>query len=182
MQLKTKLKFQDINVRAFQPLVNLRSLQLPNVTQNEVKDLCVTLTAIDLINFDSFAVSCFELVSGTSFDESIFKTRQTDQVVIPDYYDEDEQRYIHKIITTEEAIITLTTITTTIAPVETVSESVVHEPKLYNSNEQNDIFDNTTLSRQANVTDTKEDTSRVHISSQSINNILIGTRIIHFHC
>lgn len=57
-------------MNAFKKFSRLRSLQMPVVAQDVIHDLCKVLTAIDVINTDNYDISCFELVLGTSFEES----------------------------------------------------------------------------------------------------------------
>ena len=62
----------DMDLNVFTHLQNyLKKLTMPELSQDKTAELCDILTAIDLINFPTFAVSCFELVSGTSFEESV---------------------------------------------------------------------------------------------------------------
>ncbi|XP_030372091.1 leucine-rich repeat-containing G-protein coupled receptor 6 [Scaptodrosophila lebanonensis] len=62
---------KQINTRAFTPLKNLIKLKLPELDQQNIEDLCNLLKSIDNISFKHFDVSCFELVLGTSFNESL---------------------------------------------------------------------------------------------------------------
>ncbi|XP_037024717.1 oligodendrocyte-myelin glycoprotein [Bradysia coprophila] len=60
----------DMNVVAFYPLVSLLKLKLPHVSRNETYELCEKIQAIDVISFDMYNISCYELVSGSTYDES----------------------------------------------------------------------------------------------------------------
>lgn len=62
--------FQKINVNAFRALKQLKELHIPKIDQAISLDLCHALNSIDGINIGTFQVSCFELVSGNSFEES----------------------------------------------------------------------------------------------------------------
>ncbi|XP_017016386.1 leucine-rich repeat and transmembrane domain-containing protein 2 [Drosophila kikkawai] len=62
---------QQINTRAFTPLKNLIKLKLPELDQPNIEELCNLLKSIDNISFRHFDVSCYELVLGTSFNESL---------------------------------------------------------------------------------------------------------------
>ncbi|XP_012159576.1 slit homolog 3 protein isoform X2 [Ceratitis capitata] len=70
-----KLDFNDfnkkINTKAFLPLRNVTKLRLPDLKPQSVTELCNLLTAIDNISFEHFEISCFELVLGISFNESV---------------------------------------------------------------------------------------------------------------
>nr|XP_014095241.1 phospholipase A2 inhibitor isoform X2 [Bactrocera oleae] len=65
---------KKINVKAFSPLQNVTRLWLPDLEEESVTELCNLLTAIDNIKFGHFEISCFELVLGTSFNDSIVIT------------------------------------------------------------------------------------------------------------
>lgn len=41
-----------------------------DVARHEIRELCDTLTAIDVINMDKYDVSCYQLTSGASFEDS----------------------------------------------------------------------------------------------------------------
>ncbi|XP_022217984.2 leucine-rich repeat and transmembrane domain-containing protein 2 [Drosophila obscura] len=64
---------QKINTRAFAPLRNIIKLKLPELDQENIEELCNLLKSIDNISFRHFDVSCFELVLGTSFNESLIQ-------------------------------------------------------------------------------------------------------------
>lgn len=55
---------------------------MPNANAMAVNDLCKTLETIDIINMENFDLSCFLLVSGSTFDESTIKIGQT--TLLPD--------------------------------------------------------------------------------------------------
>ncbi|XP_064545370.1 leucine-rich repeat and transmembrane domain-containing protein 2 isoform X1 [Drosophila montana] len=64
---------RQINTRAFTPLKNIIKLKLPELDQQNIEELCNLLKSIDNISFRNFDVSCFELVLGTSFNESLIQ-------------------------------------------------------------------------------------------------------------
>lgn len=64
---------RQINTRAFTPLKNIIKLKLPELDQANIEELCNLLKSIDNISFKHFDVSCFELVLGTSFNESLIQ-------------------------------------------------------------------------------------------------------------
>ncbi|EDW73097.1 uncharacterized protein Dwil_GK16825 [Drosophila willistoni] len=64
---------QQINTRAFAPLEKLIKLKLPELNQENIEKLCNLLDNIDNISFKNFDISCFELVSGTSFNKSLIQ-------------------------------------------------------------------------------------------------------------
>lgn len=53
------------------PLKNLIKLRLPELDANSTEELCNLLKFIDNIGFKHFDVSCYELVLGASYNESI---------------------------------------------------------------------------------------------------------------
>lgn len=79
--------FQHINLDAFRPFVNLRSFQVTDIAQHEIRDLCDILTAIDVINMEKYDVSCFQLVSGASFEESTVKAGVATEPPIEEPFD-----------------------------------------------------------------------------------------------
>uniref|UniRef100_A0A1A9X334 LRRNT domain-containing protein n=1 Tax=Glossina brevipalpis TaxID=37001 RepID=A0A1A9X334_9MUSC len=65
---------KKINILAFTPLKNLVKLRLPDLDQNNIEKLCNLLKTIDNISFRHFDVSCYELVLGVNYNESIILT------------------------------------------------------------------------------------------------------------
>lgn len=61
---------QDINVSAFHPLSDLLKLKIPHVSRTATYGLCEKISVIDVISFDNYNISCYELISGSSYDES----------------------------------------------------------------------------------------------------------------
>lgn len=57
-------------MHAFHSLKHLKELHIPRIDQSVSLDLCNTLTGIDAINIGTYEISCFELVSGHSFEDS----------------------------------------------------------------------------------------------------------------
>lgn len=55
---------------AFAPLKELHTLKLTSLPQQSIHELCHNLEVIDVINTDSYDISCLELVSGLTFEES----------------------------------------------------------------------------------------------------------------
>lgn len=64
------LILQTVNVKAFEPIHKLSKLNIGTLTADNVFDLCSVLSAIDVVSTDKYHISCFELVSGSTFDES----------------------------------------------------------------------------------------------------------------
>ncbi|KAM7355682.1 uncharacterized protein ACRADG_001667 isoform 2-T2 [Cochliomyia hominivorax] len=62
---------KKINTKAFVPLKNLIKLRLPELDANSTEELCNLLKFIDNIGFKHFDVSCYELVLGASYNESL---------------------------------------------------------------------------------------------------------------
>lgn len=82
-----KFPLQHINVKAFRPFVNLRSLQVTDIARNEIRDLCDTLTAIDVINLDKYDVSCFQLTLNASFEDSTVIAGISSGAVVEETFD-----------------------------------------------------------------------------------------------
>lgn len=62
---------ESLDTDAFVPLTNLIKLRIPNLTQSTIYQICDKLTAIDIISFDEFNVSCTVLSDNQAFDEAI---------------------------------------------------------------------------------------------------------------
>lgn len=70
---------QTMNVNAFKYLVNLRVFNIPKIDRKIAGKLCEQLQSLDILRLTSetFDVSCFELMSGSTFDESTIRIGQT---------------------------------------------------------------------------------------------------------
>lgn len=64
------MPLKNINVDAFNPLVSLLKLKIPLVSRPATYGLCEKISVIDVISFDSYNISCYELISGSTYDES----------------------------------------------------------------------------------------------------------------
>lgn len=53
------------------PLKDLIKLRLPELDQNSTEELCNLLDGIDNISFKRFEVSCYQLVLGAAYNDSI---------------------------------------------------------------------------------------------------------------
>ncbi|XP_055906101.1 leucine-rich repeat and immunoglobulin-like domain-containing nogo receptor-interacting protein 2 [Eupeodes corollae] len=62
---------KKINTLAFQPLKELIKLKLPELHQDNIEELCNVLKAIDNISLKRFDISCFQLVNGDTFNQSL---------------------------------------------------------------------------------------------------------------
>ncbi|XP_046809000.1 toll-like receptor 3 [Lucilia cuprina] len=62
---------KKINTKAFVPLKNLIKLRLPELDAHSTEELCNLLKFIDNIGFKHFDVSCYELVLGATYNESL---------------------------------------------------------------------------------------------------------------
>lgn len=66
-----------MNVAAFRPLTSLATLRISNIDETVATKLCETLPTVDEISTSKFNLSCFELMSGASFEESTIKENLT---------------------------------------------------------------------------------------------------------
>jgi Leucine-rich repeat (LRR) protein len=62
---------ENLDPSPFEPLTSLLKLRIPNLSQSTIYQICDKLTAIDIINFDEFNVSCTVLSDDAAFDEGI---------------------------------------------------------------------------------------------------------------
>lgn len=60
-----------INTKAFAPLKELIKLRLPELQEDNIQELCNILKAIDNISLKRFDISCFQLVNGDTFNQSL---------------------------------------------------------------------------------------------------------------
>ncbi|XP_075159844.1 uncharacterized protein LOC142232990 [Haematobia irritans] len=173
---------KKINTKAFIPLKNLIKLRVPELNQNSTEELCNLLKFIDNISFKHFEVSCFELVLGATYNDSIIL------VTDPPY----KQPIGVDLDTTTYNTVTSTTITTIIAnetvatrggivDSKTMSFNITSEPEL--------LVNDTVIATKASVIATEtgpskenvkdeEEAYKVPISQEAINQMLIGLMII----
>ncbi|KAJ6646878.1 Slit like 1 protein [Pseudolycoriella hygida] len=77
---------EDLNVNAFTPLTSLLKLKIPHVSRTATYGLCEQISVIDVISFDNYNISCYELISGSTFDESTIThgpTVHVENVTVP---------------------------------------------------------------------------------------------------
>lgn len=55
----------------FMPLQSLKRLIMPDIEEKAFKAICDTLKVVDVVETQTYNISCFELVSGTSFESAI---------------------------------------------------------------------------------------------------------------
>ncbi|EDV41139.1 uncharacterized protein Dana_GF23572 [Drosophila ananassae] len=150
---------QQINTRAFTPLKNIIKLKLPELDQPNIEELCNLLKSIDNISFRHFDVSCFELVLGTSFNDSLI------QATDPPF---------HRVTD-----LPTTTPKPTAAPPRTADRS---RSKMANSTElaKAGIMSSVTESSgvSAEAAGDQEKSNQVAISQEAINTLLICIMVI----
>lgn len=68
-----------MNLNAFKYLVNLRTFYIPKIDHKIVGKLCQQLESLDIMRLTSEKIdlSCFELASGSTFDDSTIRIGQT---------------------------------------------------------------------------------------------------------
>ncbi|XP_011293939.1 oligodendrocyte-myelin glycoprotein [Musca domestica] len=183
---------KKINTRAFIPLKSLIKLRVPELDQKSTEELCNLLKFIDNISFKRFEVSCYELVLGATYNESIIL------VTDPPYRQPTSVEIETSTTTTTEAI-TASTVsgdsiksTTTAAAAGNVasdkkamassSTTLTPEVLLAADNETEFVKASVGLagSNQPTKTDVKdeEEAYKVPISQEAINQMLIGLMII----
>lgn len=62
---------QELDTNTFEPLTSIKKLFLGVMQEEQVLELCTMLTTIDVIHYPDYNISCFEYVSGYTFEESI---------------------------------------------------------------------------------------------------------------
>ncbi|TMW48300.1 hypothetical protein DOY81_006609 [Sarcophaga bullata] len=173
---------KKINTRAFVSLKNLIKLRLPELDANSTEELCNLLKFIDNIGFKHFDVSCYELVLGASYNESLilatdppFKKPQLE----PELEEEIERRKANA--NTEQI------------PSATKGNIIKDkEQKTKHSHDSGTMsYNNTTVILEPNegeekvlqagvatVADDSEKPYQVPISQEAINYMLIGLMVI----
>lgn len=70
---------QSMNVNALKYLVNLRTFNIPKIDRKIAGKICEQLESLDIMHLTSetFDLSCFELSSGSTFDDSTIRIGQT---------------------------------------------------------------------------------------------------------
>uniref|UniRef100_A0A1L8DA62 Putative leucine-rich transmembrane protein n=1 Tax=Nyssomyia neivai TaxID=330878 RepID=A0A1L8DA62_9DIPT len=158
---------ENIDVDIFKPLEYLQHFQSINIKEENIPELCDNLVSIDEIRFPSYILSCFELASGSTFEESI-ATNPPSTVSPPP--------------TTTTPLAPTTTKSSTekahVSTVEPNKKSInVMESTTGNFTE---LINATTTEANAAGTSAKglDSTAVVEMSAETINNILIGIIII----
>lgn len=69
---------QELNIKAFKYLGNLRHLNIPTVSRTVLKDLCNIIDSIDILHFtnETYDFSCFLYTSGSEYEESMVRVGQ----------------------------------------------------------------------------------------------------------
>lgn len=68
------------------PLKELRSLQLSNIENDTIEDVCKEFASLDIIKLPEYDLSCFSIMSGDTIEQSIFRPIET---TTSDYMDQD---------------------------------------------------------------------------------------------
>uniref|UniRef100_A0A1B0D309 Uncharacterized protein n=1 Tax=Phlebotomus papatasi TaxID=29031 RepID=A0A1B0D309_PHLPP len=172
---------EELNVDVFKPLEHLQHFQSVAISQDNIPDLCDNLASIDEIRFPTFILSCFELASGSTFEESI-ATHPPSTVSPPPT---TTTPYIPTTTTTKSTTSKSSQLTTT----STVAPEIQQHINSMSSGIRSTTVNNSTES--SNTTATTEDPDSVEtsakgidsrgvveLSAETINNILIGIIII----
>lgn len=162
------LTTEALDVDIFTPMHYLAHLKVPSLSEESATSLCHALTAIDVISSTDYDISCFELVSGTSFEESIIE-RTTTAVTVSSS-------------TVASVVVTSTTTKKTPTRVDNTNrrESQLNSTHVAVKPQLVTTTDATTMETDINVTQHAQDElgpDTVNVSSQTIHNILIGMKI-----
>lgn len=156
--------FDDvIDTSAFAPLQNLLKLQINDVSRTSVYMLCEKLAGIDVINFDTFNLSCL-ILSGDdeSFEES---------VVLNDVAEPKMGLVKHSITTTRKAIVTDSITSSTSHPLKyvpsTEMSTTLPPPQLIETTETDQTFTNSSIIEA-------RPPGAIDIDNETIKYILLG--------
>ncbi|XP_037908176.1 uncharacterized protein LOC119649872 isoform X2 [Hermetia illucens] len=176
--------FTQIDIKVFEPMKDLVKLKLPELEENTIRELCKLLTSIDIISFPKFDISCFELESDSSFDDSIIprQSSEGDDNGMPSTDDKDglksfasrdnssnaDNKNGEKSIKSEQESV----------PKRRRPPSAM-EPTQRNRTLSDSLSNGTTPAINQQTDDSgDEEEYKVAISSQTINHILIGIIIV----
>uniref|UniRef100_A0A1I8P948 LRRNT domain-containing protein n=1 Tax=Stomoxys calcitrans TaxID=35570 RepID=A0A1I8P948_STOCA len=165
---------KKINTRAFIPLKSLIKLRVPELNQNSTEELCNLLKFIDNISFKHFEVSCYELVLGASYNESIIL------VTDPPY---KQPTGVELETTTYDTVANPATANTNEkAVLSKMSSNMTSLPEEHLANDTEIAkasagFTETGPSKE-NVKGDEEEAYKVPISQEAINQMLIGLMIV----
>ncbi|GAB0095163.1 Leucine-rich repeat [Sergentomyia squamirostris] len=161
---------EGLSVNVFQPLGNLQHFQSVTLSQENIPELCDNLKAIDEIRFPDFILSCFELASGSTFEESI-ATHPPSTISPPP--------------TTTTPVVSTTSTSTTTKTTTSTTPLPENQPKLGTMNTELKNLPEGNLTMSGNdtteasvVTTPAIGPEVVQMSAETINNILIGIIII----
>lgn len=175
---------EQIDIKVFEPMKDLVKLKLPELEENTIRELCKLLTSIDIISFPKFDISCFELESDSSFDDSIISRQSSegDDNGMPSTDDKDglksfasrddssnaDNKNGEKSIKSEQESV----------PKRRRPPSAM-EPTQRNRTLSDSLSNGTTPAINQQTDDSgDEEEYKVAISSQTINHILIGIIIV----
>lgn len=180
-------------MHAFHALKDLKELHIPRIDQTVSLDLCNILTGIDAITIGTFEVSCFELVSGHSFEDStaivVPSTEQSKaqssescSTFNPLKWNAHAMDFFSFILANSSSSAAITTSTAKgISP--TTSEKIIETTTKLQQGSSDKPMDQATpplssstvvTTNEAEMVATPEQTNRIQMSAKLINNILIG--------
>lgn len=70
-------------MNTFEPLVSIKKLRMGLTSEEQVLELCMLLTTIDVIDFPEFKISCFEYVNGYTFEKSMVSNTLAPEIEEP---------------------------------------------------------------------------------------------------
>lgn len=171
------------NIEAFQPLKILHKLKFPTIPESRVIDLCRSLGEIDVINFDSFNISCFLFLSESTFEESKIILAPPTTIRIEgrfyvykhySWYDNICFSYLIEILTTTVR----TSKTTPTASPKILLPVVASSIKSVEANATLKTKNNASLYDTLNTPITTEISNKVHVSSNTLRHILIASIVV----
>ncbi|XP_059616158.1 oligodendrocyte-myelin glycoprotein-like [Phlebotomus argentipes] len=168
---------ENLNVDVFKPLESLQHFQSITLHQDNIPELCDNLVSIDEIRFPTFILSCFELASGSTFEESI-ATHPPSTVSPPPTSTTPHTPSTTKSVSAESSE---STSSTTAAPENRKDlSSISSEVRIISMDNSTEVSNMTTTEDSVANTPAKGIDSRgvVELSAETINNILIGIIII----
>lgn len=151
---------ENLDTTAFEPLKSLLKLRIPNLSQSTTYQICDKLTAIDIINFDEFNVSCTVLSDDGAFDEAIILN---DPVELPKV--QSLSPPVTRKPTTTEA-----PTTTTSVPSPTILPAANNETSTAGAKPQIETSDG----GATNKTRIDTETASIDIDNETIKFILVG--------
>ncbi|KAG5685074.1 hypothetical protein PVAND_014275 [Polypedilum vanderplanki] len=152
---------EHMDVSAFENLKSLTKLEIKNISQVAIKNLCENLVSIDSIYFEGFNLSCFIFLNEDNFEDAVVGLDLPVELpILPPPI---------KFITTTTTTLSTSTVTTTVYELltEKLNSSTLSEKieTIDYSNSQNNVTNSANITNQTSVVD---------IDNETIKYILMG--------